>query len=334
MTIVKMRKHPFCICVLFISQGVWAEEMDHQHMMMQEHKMHPSEQEMAHQGHEIKSHSKAQASHSSGHTLVHQELHAQHQIQQQSKSNQQHAVTDAVALQANESSHLMHDQSHLKEHGGQIFQASRLETKWLNSGRGQGELKTEFESRIGTDENKLYLQIHSNKPESTSTSTDAKVLYSRNIATYWDAQVGVRYKDIPEHGAEHIADRDRFDAVFGIQGLAPYFFETELYAFMGNDDRYSLSLETERDVLPTQKLILKPYLDAFAVISDHSKYPKQSGLSEWSLGLETRYEINKRLMPFLDLSYRYEKGNAETQWQVASSSEYGWHYGAGIRVRF
>ncbi len=60
-----------------------------------------------------------------------------------------------------------------------------------------------------------------------------------------------------------------------------------------------MSLETERDVLLTQKLIVKPYLDLNVVLSDDSSYAQKTGLSTAQLGLETRYEINKKLMPLL-----------------------------------
>jgi copper resistance protein B len=51
-------------------------------------------------------------------------------------------------------------------------------------------------------------------------------------------------------------------------------------------------------------------------------------------GLETRYEITKKVMPYVSVAYTYSKGNKETQWQTATDSENGWLYGAGLRLRF
>ena len=93
-------------------------------------------------------------------------------------------------------------------------------------------------------------------------------------------------------------------------------------------------METERDLLLTQKLIVKPYLDLNVIFSDDSNYAKKSGLNTAQLGLETRYEINKKVMPFIDVAYGYNKGNEETAWQQQSSSENEWLYGAGIRFKF
>lgn len=48
------------------------------------------------------------------------------------------------------------------------------------------------------------------------------------------------------------------------------------------------------------------------------------------MGLKTRYEIAKRIKPFVDVAYQYEKGQKLTSMQQASNSEKGWLYGAGI----
>ncbi len=58
----------------------------------------------------------------------------------------------------------------------------------------------------------------------------------------------------------------------------------------------------------TQKLITQPYLEVDAVFSDNSNYAAKSGLSELKTGIKTRYEVTKRIRPFVDIAYQYEKG--------------------------
>lgn len=220
--------------------------------------------------------------------------------------------------------------AHMKEHGGQVYQQTTLESKWLRNHDGKGVLKSELESRIGTDENKIFIKVHADKAESQHTEYDAKVLYSRNVADFWDVQTGVRYR----HDQNREVDENQVDAVFGLHGLAPYFFETAAYLYLGQDHQVAFNLETERDILLTQKLILKPYLELNLVLSDDSNYAKKSGLSTAQLGLETRYEINKKVMPFIDIAYGYQHGLEATTWQQQSNSEYEWLYGAGVRFKF
>ena len=57
-------------------------------------------------------------------------------------------------------------------------------------------------------------------------------------------------------------------------------------------------------------------------------------LSELKTGIKTRYEITKRIRPFIDVAYQYEKGQKATSMQEATESEKGWKYGAGIELVF
>ena len=122
--------------------------------------------------------------------------------------------------------------------------------------------------------------------------------------------------------------------MFGVQGLVPYYFETEVYLYAGQNDQWSLSLETERDLLLTQKLIVQPYLDLTWVIQDDHAYAQKTGLNHAQLGIETRYEITKKLMPYFDVAYSYDKGRQATQWQVETVSQGQWQYGVGLRLKF
>lgn len=132
---------------------------------------------------------------------------------------------------------------HAKEHGGQIYQATKLESKWLRNQAGDGALQSKWETWIGTDENKLFFTGHAEKAESQDANYNVSALYSRNISDFWDVQAGVRYR----YDKSHTADKQQYDAVLGLYGLVPYYFETEAYVYAGADQQFSLSVETERD---------------------------------------------------------------------------------------
>lgn len=232
-----------------------------------------------------------------------------------------------------ENIHSGHD--HRAEHGAQVYMVNTFDNKWLIDEGGTGTLKSEFETRIGTDENKLFIKAHLDKHESHAAEYEVKALYSRMISDFWDVQMGTRYRVEKVELDQHRKDtEEKWDAVIGLHGLAPYFFETDAYVYAGEDHYSGFSLETERDLLLTQKLIFQPYLDVDLVFSDDSKYAQKTGLSNVTAGLETRYEISKKVMPYIDIAYEYSKGNDATPWQTESSSEKGWLYGAGIRFKF
>lgn len=221
-----------------------------------------------------------------------------------------------------------HDK-HLNEHGGQIYQTTKFSNEWIVDKDGKGSLGSSFETLIGTDENRMFVEANLNKAESNDPNYDVSALYSRNVAPFWDVQAGVRYSEDKNN-----RNSNRIDGVIGLLGLAPYFFETKAYLYGGENNFWGASFEFDRDLLLTQKLITQPYIAADIVLNDNSDFAAKSGLSELKTGIKTRYEINKRIRPFVDVAYQYEKGLKETRFQQATDSEKGWLYGAGIEFVF
>lgn len=248
-------------------------------------------------------------------------------MQMDASSAMQHQQHQSVPVRA-ELDHTPHN--HHREHGGQMYQATSLENAWTVDDHGQGSASSKLKTWIGTDENKIFIKAHVEKAESQQTKTDAMALYSRSIADFWDVQVGARHQYQPEQQQ----DKSQWSAVVGVHGLAPYFFETEAYLYAGQDQRWQFSLETSRDVLFTQKLIAQPYFNADLVLNDQSKYAQKSGVSKLQTGAQIRYEINKKVMPFVDLAYAYHKGKKQTPWQMASGHEQGMLYAVGLTLKF
>ena len=221
-----------------------------------------------------------------------------------------------------------HDK-HLNEHGGQIYQTTKFSNEWIVDKDGKGSLGSSFETLIGTDENRMFVEANMNKAESNDPKYDVSALYSRNVAPFWDVQAGVRYSEDKNN-----RNSNRIDGVIGLLGLAPYFFETKAYLYGGENNFWGASFEFDRDLLLTQKLITQPYIAADIVLNDNSDFAAKSGLSELKTGIKTRYEITKRIRPFVDIAYQYEKGQKSTPFQEATDSEKGWLYGAGIELVF
>ncbi|MFW2067374.1 copper resistance protein B [Acinetobacter johnsonii] len=263
--------------------------------------------------------------------------HEVHHMPAEANANMSMTTESVMSQYAQQMNHdsKAHTHDHRKEHGAQIYAVTTVDNKWLLNEDGDGDLKSEFETRIGTDENKLFIKVHADKQEAHKAEYDAKVLYSRMISDFWDVQAGARYRaERVEHEQQGWDTEEKVDGVLGLHGLAPYFFETDAYVYAGADNYAAFSLETERDLLLTQKLIFKPYLDMNIIFSDDSKYAKKSGLSSAAVGLETRYEISKKVMPYVDIAYEYSKGNEATAWQTESDEEKGWQYGMGLRFKF
>jgi copper resistance protein B len=175
-----------------------------------------------------------------------------------------------------------------------VFHALRLE---LDAGQTQGNESISswnLDGWIGDDENKLWLKSEGDVMSSTTEHSENWAMYSLNIATFWDAQAGLRYDDQPASTSYFVA---------GFTGLAPYHFETEAHIFVSNDEDVSFRLREENDFLLTQKLILQPYLELNAYAQDVKALDVGSGLSDASIGLQLRYEITRKFAPYIEVSY-------------------------------
>lgn len=226
--------------------------------------------------------------------------------------------------------HAMVDRDEMHEHGNDIFMAGSLENTWLWADGGQNIWSTSFEGWVGSDENKLFLYATQEKETSERNTFDVTALYSRNIATFWDAQAGLRYRqddNLPQH-------QKRLDAVVGIHGLAPYFFETNAYLYVGQYRYSAVQLETSRDILLTQKLIAQPYLDTTWVMQDRAKFGNKTGLANVESGLKVRYEINKIVMPFIDVAYHYKTAPKHMVEIHQEPSDHAVYAGIGLLLKF
>lgn len=221
------------------------------------------------------------------------------------------------------------DINHFNDHGGQIYQSTEINQTGVLNDNGDVGFKVDLETRIGTDENKIFIKYYGIKAESESFEFDTKLLYSRNISDFWDAQLGLRYSS--EHNKKF--NDDHWKVVLGLHGLAPYFFENNAYLYLGKEQQVSLAWEIERDFLLTQKFILKPFLNADLVLSDQSEKPKKKGFESAELGLEARYEITKKLMPYASIEYAYKQSALEKNMQYQVSQK-NWIYGVGLRLKF
>jgi copper resistance protein B len=134
------------------------------------------------------------------------------------------------------------------EHGGGIFHMFRSETDY--GGNKDGAIASwDVKGWVGTDEDKLYLKTEGEHIDGKLDTAEFWALYSRNVATFWDAQVGIRYDDKPK-STTYLA--------LGFVGLAPYYFETEAHLFVSDKGHVSARLREENDFLLTQKLIVQP----------------------------------------------------------------------------
>lgn len=202
-----------------------------------------------------------------------------------------------------------------------VFHAFTLEAD-VGAGRDATIARWDFDGWVGTDYDKLWLKSEGEREEGDTGQAELWALYSRNVAEFWDAQIGVRH-DVEPRAVSYLT--------VGLQGLAPYFFETEAHLFLSDDGDISARLRQENELLITQRLVMQPYLEADLFARDVPELDIGAGLASAEIGLQTRYEITRKFAPYLDLRYEHKFG--ETASIAKSDGERREDFIAGIGLR-
>jgi copper resistance protein B len=229
-------------------------------------------------------------------------------------------VTDAdrAAAFPQVEGHAVHDRA---VHSFVLF--DRLE--WQAAGGGSGG-QWDSSGWIGRDLDRLWFRTEGEGEDGRISGADAHVLYGRAIARWWDVVIGIRQDVRPGPAQTWTA--------IGVQGLAPYWFEVEATAYVGASGRTQLRLESEYELLLTNRLILQPRAELdFYGKSDPGR-GIGAGLSTAEAGLRLRYEIRRELAPYVGLEWsRTFFGTADFARDSGESSA-GPRLAAGVRLWF
>jgi copper resistance protein B len=149
-----------------------------------------------------------------------------------------------------------------------------------------------------------------------SQQTDAELgLYWQHaVSTFWNTRLGMR------HDSRDELDRTWIGA--GFEGLAPYWFETKAMLYVAEEGVMQLHLETEYDMLFSQRLILQPAFSASLYNKEDPHGEFDIGLGQTRAALRLRYEISRQFAPYVGVQRTGHYGGtaallgerANTQW--------------------
>jgi len=182
----------------------------------------------------------------------------------------------------------------------------------------------EAEGWIGRDFDKLWLRSEGEREDGV---TDARIeaFWDHAFASFWDWQLGVRH----DFASGPAVSRDW--AAFGVQGLAPYWFEIEATAYVGEQGHTAMRLRAEYELLLTQRLILQPELEANVYGKSDPDRGVTDGLSDVDFGLRLRYEIRREFAPYVGVVWVRRFGDSGALTARAGSDT---QLVAGLRIWF
>ncbi|MBL4721673.1 MAG: copper resistance protein B [Alphaproteobacteria bacterium] len=181
-----------------------------------------------------------------------------------------------------------------------MFKVDQLEYRF---GEHEEFIVWDAQGWIGTDYNKVALKTEGEKVVGGATeSVEGQILYQRLISKFFDAQVGIRHDFRP--------GPTRTYGVFGVQGLAPQWFEVDANAFVSERGDISFRLEVEYDLLLTQRLILQPVIEVEAALSQDEAIGQGDGLRSLEMGLRLRYEVTREFAPYIGVNWEKSFGDS------------------------
>ena len=213
-------------------------------------------------------------------------------------------------------------------HDNEIFAVFRGDRLEYQTGEGNENLLWDVQAWVGSDYNKLWFKSEGTwliDPEKFEEA-ETELFYSRNIATFWDLQIGMRHDFKP--------DPDRTFAAFGLEGLAPYWFEVEATAYISEDGDLSAGFEAEYDLLLSQRLILQPRFETSVAVQEVEKYGVGQGINDIELGARLRYEIRREFAPYIGVSWSRKLGETADLAQDEGEDTDVISFVAGVRVWF
>jgi len=121
---------------------------------------------------------------------------------------------------------------------------------------------------------------------------------------------------------------------FGIQGLAPYFFDLEVTGFVSGEGHLAGKLETSYDLLLTQRLILQPQIEVNIYSKADPARLVGAGFSDIDTGLRLRYELSRAFAPYLGVVYQGKFGQTANFARQAGESAGDVRFVFGVRTWF
>jgi len=204
-----------------------------------------------------------------------------------------------------------------------LLRVDRLE-HW-NGRHGHGQA-WEASGWVGGDINRLWLRSEGERSGGRTGASDLEALYGRSISPWWDVLAGVKQDFRPGD--------PRTWAALGVQGLAPYKFETSATLYAGSGGQLMAQGEIEYDVLLSNRLILQPMVEATLARRDEPARGIGRGLHKVEAGLRLRYEFSRRFAPYIGVSHERLFGDSADHARLNGDDARDTRWVAGLRMWF
>lgn len=209
------------------------------------------------------------------------------------------------------------------EHNFASVWFDRLE--YVRSGSNKG-LAYEGQAWYGGTYNRAVLKLEGEVDGGKLKDAQTELLWGHAISTFWDTQLGVR--------VDHGEGPSRQWLAFGVQGLAPYWFDIDATAYVGSSGRTALRLSAQYDLLITQRLVLQPRVEANFYGQQDKDRGVGSGLSNGTAGVRLKYQVTRQFVPYVGVEWAGKFGQTATLARDVGESARETRLVTGLSFRF
>lgn len=203
------------------------------------------------------------------------------------------------------------------------FRAENFETARTN---GRTTTAFDLEAWFGRTYDRAVLKSEGEFSGGKITAARTELLWGHAVAPFWDTQLGARYDSGPGPNRTWLA--------VGVQGLAPYWFEIEAMAYVGEASRSALRFDASYELLLTQRLIVQPRIEASFYGKRDVERALGSGLADAVASLRLRYEIRRELAPYIGIEWLRKYGETEDLARAAGEDPSDTRFVLGLRFWF
>nr|WP_298720663.1 copper resistance protein B [uncultured Steroidobacter sp.] len=196
--------------------------------------------------------------------------------------------------------------------------------EWRDTNEGNA-LAWDGRAWLGNDYDKAWFKAEGERFDGDYEGS-AELLWDHVFSRWWSWQAGVAH--------DFGAGPSRTWAAFGVQGLAPYWFEIEALAYVGEEGRTSARFSAEYEMFLTQRLILQPKLEFKLYGKDDPANRIGAGFSDAELGLRLRYEIRREFAPYVGVVWSRKFGETADLVREHGDEVEEAQWVAGVRVWF
>lgn len=177
----------------------------------------------------------------------------------------------------------------------------------------------------GRTRDRLWLRSHGAR-DGHGSHGNIDLLWGHATGPWWDRMIGL--------SRDFGGGRQRDWIALGVHGHAPYKFDAEATAFVGQDGRLKASASVGYDFLLSNHTLLRPEISVTAHSRDDPALGVGRGLSDTTAGLRLRHEFGRHFAPYVGWEWSGAHGeSARLKRQNGEpASEHRWV--AGVRFWF